>query len=93
MRSTVASAAVLACVVLAGCNTTPAPFTFELTAADRAALKGCGRGDAIAGEDPVISAKRKENARRCEAAKRAALAELVVKLAEISAKAQKKATR
>lgn len=72
MRS-IASVFTLAGVALAlaGCATTfvAAP----LPDLDPRLTRGCGPALALAGEDPRVSAKRKEAARRCEAGRREAL--------------------
>jgi hypothetical protein len=73
MRSTVAIS--LLVLALAGCNSKPVPL--DLSGVDQRALTGCSRGDALVGEDPVVSARRKENSRACESWKRAELATFI----------------
>lgn len=63
-------------LLLSGCGTIGAGGTVKPQIQpldDPRALKPCPRGDAQPGEDARVVAKRKEGARKCEAARRAAL--------------------
>ena len=73
MRSTVLS--LLAVLALAGCA--PKAIPLDISAVDPRVFTGCVAAKAKIGEDAVVSARRKEFARRCEASRRQALAEFV----------------
>jgi hypothetical protein len=76
MRSIARALAAIASFVavaaaLAGCA--PSFVVGPLPDLDARLVAGCGTAPALAGEDPRVSARRKELARRCEAGKRRAL--------------------
>lgn len=74
MRSTIGKAAVVvvACVLLSGCllahfGAAPLAGRNLPEAPKRLTDMGwCGRGDAKAGDDAIVAARRKEDARSCE---------------------------
>jgi hypothetical protein len=78
MRSIVSRAgAGLLLLLLGACQTSAVPARLDLPALaelDRRLTdpNWCGRGDARSGESALVAAKRKEDARRCEAARAAA---------------------
>lgn len=72
MRLTVLS--LVAALALAGCTRS---VPLDLSGVDPRALQGCGPARAKVGEDPAISARRKELARRCEASRRSELATFI----------------
>lgn len=73
MRSMVLS--LMAAMTLVGCA--PKVIPLDISSVDPRAFTECGAAKARLGEDPVVSARRKEIARRCEASRRQALAEFV----------------